>query len=112
MGTLTQRAYMNKARNKQDSLNRVAKGEGSAGDKFSAIMGMSLWNMRRGVKAGAAKKAKKIGEHVDRIAKGEAGVRDVMKMYGNISMNDVVAYHFLEVSHGYHIKNNQPINSN
>jgi DNA-binding transcriptional regulator WhiA len=95
---LAQRSYLRKQKDAVTLYRRAAKPNSSKTDRLFAALNMNLSDMKKGIRAGAKEKIKKTNEHIARIERGEASLRDVMQMYGKTTAIDLQVQHWLENS--------------
>jgi hypothetical protein len=93
---LAQRSYLRKQQHAIDLYKRAAKPNSSKTDRLLAALNMDLKDMKQGIRVGAKEKIQKVKEHRERIERGEATLKDVMRMYMATSPLELPVQHWLE----------------
>lgn len=84
--------HLEKVKKATDKLDRVASGTASRREKFSVASRTSLVDLatKGGLKGASANNSQILKDHAERLDKGEAKVRDLLALYGSVSVADLV----------------------
>lgn len=86
------KAYVTRLSKGAASLDKVASGKASAGRKGLVAYNSSAKDLirGRGVSGAAALQRDRLQQHIDRVSEGRSTAKDVIIMFGAVSMSDIV----------------------